>query len=80
MRYLLIFNNYGRILFDFILFRVGVAKFDTTREPDMTNPFINRSWIEPKRVRVIFGLTRLTRLINGSCSCLTCLTHLTRLT
>ena len=51
---------------------VGVAKFDTIREPDTTNPFINRLWVEVKRVRVIFGSTRLTRLVNGSCSCSTC--------
>ena len=50
---------------------LGVAKSDTTHEPDMTNLFINRSWVEDKRVRVIFGLTRLTRLINGLCSCST---------
>ena len=55
-----------------------VAKFDMTREPDMTNPFINRSWVEIKRVRVIFRLTQLTRLLNGSCLCLTCLTRLDR--
>ena len=58
---------------------LGVAKSDMTRELDMTNPFINKSWVEAKRVRVIFELTRLTCLLNGSCSCLTCLTCLTRL-
>ena len=59
---------------------LGVAKSDTTRKPDTTNPFINRSWVEVKQVRIIFGLTWLTHLLNGSCSCSTCLTHLTRLT
>ena len=29
---------------------IGVAKSDMTREPEMTNPFINRSWVEAKRV------------------------------
>ena len=57
---------------------VGVEKFDTTRKPSTTskpsttNPFKNRSWVEAKLVRVIFGLTRLTCLINKSCLCLTC--------
>ena len=49
-----------------------VAKFDMTHEPDTTNPFINRLRVEAKRVRVIFWSARLTRLINGSCSCSTC--------
>ena len=40
-----------------------------TRESDTTNPFINRLWVETKRVQVIFGLTRLTRLINRLDSC-----------
>ena len=53
-------------------FNLGVTKSDTTRKPDTTNPFINRLWVEAKRVWVIFGLTRLTCLINGSCSCSTC--------
>ena len=35
--------------------RIGVAKFDTTREPNTTNPFINMSWVEAKWVRVISG-------------------------
>ena len=52
---------------------IRVVKFDTTHKFDMTNPFINRSWVEVKWVQVIFGLTPLTRLINESCSCL-CLT------
>ena len=56
-----------------------MAKSDTTCELDTINPFINRSWVEAKRVQVKFGLTRLTRLLNGLCSCLTywiCLTWL----
>ena len=57
--------------------QVKVAKSDTTRELDTTNLFINRSWVEVKRVRVIFGLTQLTYLLNKSCPCLTCLTRLT---
>ena len=46
-----------------ILFQLGVAEFDTiherntTPELDMTNPFINKSWVEAKWVRVIFELT-----------------------
>ena len=48
------------------------AKSDTTREPDTTNPFINRLWVKVKWVWVIFGLTWLTHLINGSCLCSTC--------
>ena len=55
-----------------VLLSLGVAKSNTTREPNTTNPFINRSWVEAKRVRVIFGLTWLTRLLNGSCSCSSC--------
>ena len=62
-----------------VLSRLGVAKSDTTREPDTANPFINRSWVKAKRVQVKFGLTRLTHLLNGSYSCSTCWTRLTRL-
>ena len=35
---------------------IGVVKSDTARELDTTNSFINLSWVEAKRVRVIFGL------------------------
>ena len=51
---------------------VGVAKSGTTCELDTTNPFINRSWVEAKWVRVIFRLTQLTCFINRSGSCSTC--------
>jgi len=53
-------------------FRLGVAKSDTTHEPDTTNLFINRLWVEAKQVQVISRLAWPTRLINGLCSCLTC--------
>ena len=39
-----------------VLFQLEVAKSkticepDTTHKPEMTNPFINRSWVEAKRV------------------------------
>ena len=49
-----------------------VAKSDTTHKPNMINLFINRSWVEAKRVRVIIRLTQLTHLINRSGSCSTC--------
>ena len=55
-----------------LLLLLMVAKSDTTREPNTTNPFINRLWVEVKRVRLIFGLTQLTRLINELCSYSTC--------
>ena len=58
------------IKFDICL--IGVAKFDTTHEPNTINSFINRSWVEAKRIRVIFRSTRLTRLVNGLCLCSTC--------
>ena len=49
-----------------------VAKSDTTHKPNMINLFINKSWVEAKRVRVIIRLTQLTHLINRSGSCSTC--------
>ena len=36
---------------------IEVAKSDMIRESNMTNLFINRSWVEVKWVQVIFGLT-----------------------
>ena len=50
-----------------------VAKFDTIREPSITNLFINSTWVETKHVQAIFGLTQLTHLINRSYLYLTCL-------
>ena len=32
------------------MLRLGVAKSDSTCESNMTNPFINKSWVETKRV------------------------------
>ena len=57
-----------------------VAKSNMTCEPDTINLFINKLWVEVKRVRVIFGLTWLTRLIKQVVfvfNMWTCLTHLT---
>ena len=48
---------------------LGPAKFDTTREHDTNPTLFLRVWVEYNRVWVIFVLTRLTRLINGSYSC-----------
>ena len=36
---------------------LGMAKSDTTHELDTTNPFINKSGVEAKQVRVVFRLT-----------------------
>ena len=49
--------------------RVGLAKFDTTREHDTNPTRFLRVWVEYNRVWVISVLTRLTRLINGLYSC-----------
>ena len=59
--------------------RLGVAKSNTTREPNTTNPFINRLWIEDKRVWVIFGVD-MTNLFNKRVEFMFGMqTHLTRL-
>ena len=58
------FNDISSSSSSKILSRLGVAKSDTTREPNTANPFINRSWVKAKRVQVKFGLTRLTHLLN----------------
>ena len=49
--------------------QLGLAKFDTTREHDTNLTRFLRVWVEYNRVWVIFVLTRLIRLINGSYSC-----------
>ena len=49
--------------------KVGLAKFDTTREHNTNPTQFLRVWVEYNHVWVIFVLTRLTRLINGSYSC-----------
>ena len=48
---------------------IGLIKFDTTCEHDTNPTRFLRVWVEYNRVLVIFMLTRLTRLINGSYSC-----------
>ena len=67
-----------RQIFDHLLLRpivgfeesmVGLVKFDLTREHDTNPTRFLWVWVEYNRVWVIFVLTRLTRLINGSYSC-----------
>ena len=48
--------------------KVGLTKFDTTQEHDMNPTRFLWVLVEYNRVFVIFMLTRLTRLINGSYS------------
>ena len=40
-----------------LYYGLGMAKSDTTHELDTTNPFINKSGVEAKQVRVVFRLT-----------------------
>ena len=49
--------------------KVGLVKFDTTREHDTNLTRFWWVWVEYNRVLVISVLTRLIRLINGSYSC-----------
>ena len=66
------------LLVDFISFELeiqftslnlGPTKFDATQEHDTNPTRFLRVWVEYNHVWVIFVLTRLTRLINGSYSC-----------
>ena len=52
-----------------MLVRLWLAKFDTICEHDTNSTRFLQVLVEYNRVLVIFVLTRLTRLINGSYSC-----------
>ena len=65
--FMIIFPLHTFLLYIYIY--IGLIKFDTTREHD-TNPIrFLRVCVEYNRIWVIFMLTRLTRLINGSYLC-----------
>ena len=55
-----------------LYYGLGMAKSDMTHKLNTTNPFINRSWVETKQVRIVFRLTKLTCFINEPCSYSTC--------
>ena len=63
------YHSHTISIYIYIYIYIGLIKFDLIYEHDKNPTRFLWVWIEYNRVWIIFVLTRLTRLINGSYSC-----------